>query len=75
VNPFLGLSNVRKLQIPEFQTAFMNKIARDTEALVKSARSEREEAHSLLLRATRMIEVAIEQGEKASLAYFATGDE
>ena len=75
INPFLGLSNVRKLQIPEFRTSFMNTIARNTEALVKSARSEREEAHSLLSRATRMIEIAIEQGEKASLAYFATGDD
>ncbi len=75
INPFLGLSNVRKLQIPEFEPELMSQIAKGTEGLVKSARRDREQAQSLLTRTTRTIEIAIEHGEKAAFAYCSGGDE
>ncbi|HKB97198.1 MAG TPA: hypothetical protein VKD23_00290 [Terriglobales bacterium] len=69
INPFLGLSNVRQLQIPEFEPKLMDQIAKNTEVLVKSARSDRQQAYSLLAMATRTVDLAVEQGEKAALAY------
>jgi len=66
INPFLGLSNVRQLEIPEFEPHLMEEIARNTFSLVKSAATHRVKAYELLQRATRAVDIAVEQGEKAA---------
>lgn len=74
INPFLGLSNVRRLQIPEFDESKMGEIGNQTRAHVHKARAARIEARSLLERAKRAVEVAIEEGEEAGLALLDTGE-
>jgi hypothetical protein len=69
INPFLGLSNVRKLQIPEFNAAVMKQIANDTNELVKAARNTMEQAQRCLASAKRAVEILIEQNEGAALKY------
>jgi hypothetical protein len=71
INPFLGLSNVRKLPIPRFQDGLMNEVAEATRARVHAARAARARARELLERAKRAVEIAIEQGEKAALELIA----
>jgi hypothetical protein len=69
INPFLGLSNVRKLQIPEVDATLMKQIAKDTKTLVTSARKTREKAQRYLDSATRVVEILIEQNDVEALKH------
>jgi hypothetical protein len=69
INPFLGLANVRRLEIPEFAPDLMQRIANETKRLVESARETKTRAYDLLAQAKRAVEIAIEDSEAAALKY------
>ena len=69
INPFLGLSNVRKLPVPRFEKDLMNQVAEATRSSVHAARAARARARALLERAKRAVEIAIEQDEAAALRF------
>ena len=75
INPFLGLSNVRRVQIPVFDKHQMEEIGNQTRAQVHKTRTARLEARALLERATHAVEVAIEESEASVLALLDTTDE
>jgi eukaryotic-like serine/threonine-protein kinase len=69
INPFLGLANVRKIDIPKFAALVMSEIAQTTKQRVHEARRNRQDAEKLLHLAKRAVEIAIEQDEKAAVNY------
>jgi type I restriction enzyme M protein len=69
INPFLGLGNLRKLPIPVFSNALMEKVAKETELSVKKALAAQNNAKNLLERAKRAVEIAIETDETTALDY------
>lgn len=69
INPFLGLSNVKRLSIPRFDEKLMKVVATRTREKVHQARIARREAYILLNRAKRAVEIAIEQSEAEALRY------
>ena len=69
INPFLGLYNVRKLEIPEFDRRTMLDIGNRTRRAIHEARQARHQARFLLDRAKRAVEIAIEQSEVAAMDY------
>ena len=69
INPFLGLSNVRRLEIPRFAENVMVEIGEQTRNKVHEARTARRQAHTLLEAAKHAVEIAIEQSEAEALAY------
>ncbi len=71
INPFLGLSNVRRLEIPRFAESVMIEIGQQTRNKVHDARTARRQAHALLEAAKRAVEIAIEDSEAAALDYLA----
>lgn len=69
INPFLGLSNVRKLSVPRFGEIFMERVANETKERVLASRAARQLAQAFLAAAQRAVEIAIEDSESAALAY------
>jgi type I restriction enzyme S subunit len=69
INPFLGLSNVRRLNIPEFPPEVMMLIADQTKTDVHAARRGQGLAKDLLEKAKTAIEIAIDQNEATALKY------
>jgi hypothetical protein len=69
INPFLGLGNLRKIPVPVFDEGFMEKIAKETKAMVNEGRAAEQKAKTLLERAKRAVETAIETDEAAALEY------
>ena len=69
INPFLGLSNVRKLTVPRFPDKLMDRIAETTRVKIQEARAARARARELLERAKRAVEIAIEHDEKAAMDF------
>jgi type I restriction enzyme S subunit len=69
INPFLGLANVRRLQIPEFALELMQRAASETKGLIESARNTKTKAQNLLAQARRAVEIVIEDSEAAALEY------
>jgi hypothetical protein len=69
INPFLGLGNLRKIPVPVFEEGFMEKIATETKTMVSEGRAAERKAKTLLDRAKRAVEIAIETGEAAALEY------
>jgi len=67
INPFLGLSNVRKLLVPRFNDDVMERITNETRENVLAARAARRRARDILTAAARAVEIAIEQGDSAAL--------
>lgn len=59
INPFLGLGNIRQLPVPVYDIRRMERIAEKTEEIVLQARAARDESHSLIEEAKRMVEDAI----------------
>jgi restriction endonuclease S subunit len=69
INPFLGLSNVLKFEIPQFDREIMDAIAKETKKHINLARSARQHATQLLDAAKRTVEIAIEKNEDAAMTY------
>ncbi|MEI7637685.1 MAG: hypothetical protein WCJ37_10295 [Syntrophus sp. (in: bacteria)] len=69
INPFLGLGNVRLLEIPVFDEKVMYEIAGETRNSVHSARHARTQARNLLERAKRAVEIAIEENETVAMEF------
>lgn len=69
INPFLGLSNVRKLSIPRFPDHVMFKISMETRDKVLTARGEKRHGYEFLNVAKRAVEIAIENSEEEALEY------
>ena len=69
INPFLGLYNLRKIRVPLFDDAFMEDIGQRTRQSVQTALRLRGQAKQILETAIRAVEIAIESGEQAALAF------
>ena len=69
INPFLGLSNVLKFEIPELEKETMEAIANETKKHINLARSAKNHASQLLDAAKRAVEIAIEEDETAAMNY------
>jgi hypothetical protein len=67
INPFLGLSNVRQLLVPEFEKDTMIDIGSQTRKLVLEARTARKSSRSLLHLATKAVETAIANDQDEAL--------
>jgi hypothetical protein len=71
INPFLGLANVRNLEIPVFPDALMHQIGDQVRGRIHAAHAARRRARALLERAKRAVEIAIEDSEATALRYLA----
>ncbi len=69
INPFLGLYNLRKINIPIFKLGFMREVGEETRKGVHSALVAKTKANDLLEAAKRAVEIAIEAGEDAAFAF------
>jgi len=69
INPFLGLGNVRLLEIPVFSNNIMVRISDGTKESVHAAGTARTKSRQLLDQAKRAVEVFIEEGEKAAIRF------
>jgi type I restriction enzyme M protein len=69
INPFLGLANVRRIEIPQLTPKLMTDIAQKAKQMAHEARYSRQQAEGSLTRAKRAIELAIEQDEHVAMAY------
>ena len=69
INPFLGLGNVRLLEIPVFSKEIMVRIAGGSQANAHAAGTARTKSRQLLEQAKRTGEVFIEEGEKTAIRF------
>jgi hypothetical protein len=69
INPFLGLFSIRQFEIPEFDADWMQSVGEVTRKHVAAAREAKQRATQLLDAAKRAVEIAIEDGEAAALAF------
>lgn len=75
INPFLGLGNVRKIEVPKLAPSIMSEIAQKSRQKVHEALRNRHHAEKLLRDAKKAVEIAIEQNEKAALSYISRGEQ
>ena len=75
INPFLGLGNVRLLEIPRFDDDIMLTIANETKGYAHKARHARKQARILLDQAKHAVEIAIEKNEEAAMAFLKQSQE
>lgn len=69
INPFLGLYNLRKIEVPLFDKEFMTWVGDQTRVGIQASLTIKQEAQSLLDAAKRAVEIAIEDSEAAALRY------
>lgn len=69
INPFLGLQNLKKVEVPIFEDDLMQEIADTTRQRIDAAFKAKNKSSQLLTAAARAVEIAIEDGEPAALAY------
>lgn len=69
INPFLGLSNLRKIEVPIFAEGFMREVAAKTQSNVRAALATAYHAKTLLRVARRSVEIAIEEDEDTALEF------
>jgi type I restriction enzyme, S subunit len=67
INPFLGLGNLKRLEIPEFSASVMANLAQQTERQVEKAVAARDRANDLLRLARAVCDEGIYVGEKQAL--------
>lgn len=72
INPFLGLGNVRKLEVPVFPDGVMRSVGEQAQESVSACRASKSRARELLHASQRAVEIAIEESEAAALAHLAS---
>jgi hypothetical protein len=75
INPFLGLANVRKIEIPKLTRSLMSAIAEKSRQRVHEARRNRQDAERLLCSAKKAVEIGIEEDEERALTYLSEGEQ